>query len=145
MKCASLTLSFLRLNLQLCLVVYFIYILNYPGSESAGIRQDQAKSTENPNIDNSSLDHATRKIKLAQGGDGVNVESDENRKKEASTEARSSKPPYVELWKGLYQRHWPQLLDCYNISLLGRYIFVLLILQTFVEFVFFISRTTDSP
>lgn len=110
---------------MLCLVVYFIYILNYPGSESAGIRQDQAKSTENPNTDNLSLDHATRKIKLAQGGDGVNVESDESRKKEASTEARSFKPPYVELWKGLYQRHWPQLLDCYNISLLGRYVTIL--------------------
>lgn len=113
-------------DLQVCFVFYFIYILSYPGLQSVETSQDQQsseKSSENVNIGNSSLKFEDSKMKSTQeGGEGSNLSGPKSARESTSKKRTefSIKPPSVELWKGLYQRHWPQLLNYYNISLLGR-------------------------
>lgn len=113
-------------DLQVCFVFYFIYILSYPGLQSVDILEDQQsseKSSENVNVGNSSLKFEDSKTRSAQGGGESSNLSGPKSARESTSKKRaefSIKPPSVELWKGLYQRHWPQLLNYYNISLLGR-------------------------
>jgi len=97
--------------------------VSYPGSETVDTTHEQLNSADNPSIGNNSVSYGDDKIRRTQGGDEMNLLSDENKKRESSREKGtefSIKPPTVELWKGLYQRHWPELLNNYNISLLGR-------------------------
>ncbi|KAL9968180.1 hypothetical protein ACROYT_G026523 [Oculina patagonica] len=114
-----------------CLVFYFIYILSSPSSQPVETSQDQQiskKSSENVNIGNSSLKFEDSQIRFTQGGDQSSDLSGLKSTREFTSKKRtefSIKPPSFELWKGLYQRHWPQLLNYYNISLLGRYVTVL--------------------
>ena len=113
-------------DLQVCVFIYFIYILSYPRSESPDTlpgQQNSDKIAENANIANSSSKFEDSNIRVTQ-------EAEESFNQSGWTSARKSarkrgtefpiKPPSAELWKGLYQRHWPQLLNYYNISLLGR-------------------------
>lgn len=122
----KLIFLFLCFVLQVCVFFYFIYILSYPGSESLDTSENQKnsdKAAENANMANSSSKFEDSKIRFTQG---VEDSSNQSRWKSARESARTKrsefpiKPPSVELWKGLYQRHWPQLLNYYNISLLGR-------------------------
>ena len=80
--------------------------------------QNSVKSDENVNINNSSL-NSEESMTGDENSDllGWKGKRESTRKKRREF---SSKLPSVELWKGLYQRHWPQLLNYYNISLLGR-------------------------
>ena len=115
-------ISFPCFHLQICFVFYFIYILSCPGSQLEDTSQDQPnseKSAENANIGNSSVKFEDSKVRFTQGGDDSGDLSGQKSARNRRTEF-SIKPPSVELWKGLYQRHWPQLLNYYNISLLGR-------------------------
>lgn len=112
---------------QVCVFIYFIYILSYPGSESLDTSENPKNSdkanSENAHVANSSSKFDDSKIRYTQGvGDSSN-QSGWKSARESVRKRRtefSIKPPSVELWKGLYQRHWPQLLNYYNISLLGR-------------------------
>ena len=97
--------------------------MSVPGSESVDKPQEKLKSGENSNSEKYSLNHEGSEMKLTQGGDRMNLRSDEKRETEPTRRKRtefSFKAPSVELWKGLYRRHWPELLNYYNISLLGR-------------------------
>ncbi len=91
--------------------------------ETSQDQQNSKKSTENVNIGNSSLKFEDSQIRFTQGGDQSSDLSGLKSTREFTSKERtkfSIKPPSFELWKGLYQRHWPQLLNYYNISLLGR-------------------------
>ena len=97
--------------------------MSVPGSESVDKPQEKLKSSENSNSEKYNLNHEDSEMKLTQGGDRINLRSDEKRETELTRHKRtesSFKAPSVELWKGLYRRHWPELLNYYNISLLGR-------------------------
>ena len=94
-----------------------------PGSESVDKPQEKLKSSENSNSYKSSLNNEYSEMELTRRGDRMTLRSDEKREMGATRHKRtefSFKAPSVELWKGLYQRHWPELLNYYNISLLGR-------------------------
>jgi len=117
---------FLCFDLQVCVFFYFIYILCYPGSKSLDTssgQQNLDKAVENANMANSSSKIEDNKIRFTQGVEENSNQSGWKSTGEATRKSRtefSIKTPSVELWKGLYQRHWPQLLNYYNISLLGR-------------------------
>lgn len=117
---------FLCFDLQVCVFFYFIYILSYPGSKSLDTssgQQNLDKAAENANMANSSSKTEDSKIRFTQGVEESSNQSGWKSTRESTRKSRtefSIKPPSVELWKGLYQRHWPQLLNYYNISLLGR-------------------------
>ena len=107
---------------QVCVFIYFIYILSYPRSESPDTLPGQQNSDKIAENENSSK-FEDSEIRFTQG---VEESINQSRWTSARKSARKMgkefpiKPPSAELWKGLYQRHWPQLLNYYNISLLGR-------------------------
>lgn len=117
--------------LMVCVFIYFIYILSYPRSESPDTLPDQQNSdkiAENANTANSSSTFGDSKIRFTQGVEESINQSGWTSARKSARKRRAEfpiKPPSAELWKGLYQRHWPQLLNYYNISLLGRYVTVL--------------------
>ncbi|XP_022809828.1 sterol regulatory element-binding protein cleavage-activating protein-like, partial [Stylophora pistillata] len=112
---------------MVCFICYFVYILKSPGSESVDTSRDAQTSVNSDkyiNINDSWLDYKESKTRFLEGVDESGNLSGwkGNGKKRPGF---SFKSPSVELWRGLYQRHWPQVLSYYNISLLGRYVTVL--------------------
>lgn len=112
---------------MICFVLYFVSILSYPSSEPVGT-QEQRNLTEKLYDNNFGLDNEVDETRATEKTERTTFLSEEEMKKEELRKRRSEfspKAPSVEIWKGLYQRHWPELLNYYNISLLGRYLSVL--------------------
>ncbi|XP_073236270.1 sterol regulatory element-binding protein cleavage-activating protein-like isoform X4 [Porites lutea] len=107
-------------------IIYFMYILSCPSSQSGETSKQWANletSVSHSTMDNSSFQYGDSKIKLPQEEIEMNTEP----KEKATRRKREflKKPTSVEFWNGLYQRYWPDVLNYYNISLLGRYVTVL--------------------
>lgn len=119
--------QFLRFNpSQVCFICYFVYILKSPGLDSVDTFRDVQSSVntdEFTNIKDSWFDHKESKTRFPEGMNESGNLLGWKGKRESTRKKRSGfsfKSPSVELWRGLYQRHWPQVLSYYNISLLGR-------------------------
>ena len=98
-----------------------MYILSCPSSQSGETSKQWANletSVSHSTMDNSSFQYGDSKIKLQQEEIEMNAEL----KEKATRRKREflKKPTSVEFWNGLYQRYWPDVLNYYNISLLGR-------------------------
>lgn len=116
---------------MVCFICYFVYILKSPGLDSVDTSRDVQSSVntdEFTNIKDSWFDHKESKTRFPEGMNESGNLLGWKGKRESTRKKRpgfSFKSPSVELWRGLYQRHWPQVLSYYNISLLGRYVTVL--------------------
>lgn len=96
-------------------------ILSYPSTDPLPETPEGKSSLDKLHNNNFGVDNEPQ---MNQPKEKMTLSDEEMKKKESlwkiTPELSSKAPPSVEMWKGLYQRHWPELLNYYNISLLGR-------------------------
>lgn len=114
---------------MVCFIIYFLSILSYPSTDPLPESPEGKSSLDKLHNNNFGVDNEPQRNQMNQPKEKMTLSDEEMKKKESlwkiTPELSSKAPPSVEMWKGLYQRHWPELLNYYNISLLGRYLSVL--------------------
>lgn len=111
-------------DFQVCFVIYFLSILSYHSTDPTPETPERTTSPGKLRNNNFGVDNEPLKNQMNQPKEKMTFSDEEMKKKESlwkmTPEFSSKAPPSVEMWRGLYQRHWPELLNYYNISLLGR-------------------------